>query len=254
MKRRRKLKVGRLLLLLSPLYLFLMVVFVLLNQRAIDQQSLIQEDGWITYTKEGYNQRYGIDVSEHNGQIDWDQVTLSRVDFAYIRIGYRSSVYGQIHLDKYFHQNIQGAQEAGLDVGLYWFSTATNEEELQEEIDFILKEIEDYDIDLSIAYDMEFYDHPQDRVLTLSQEEKTNLALTFCEQMEEEGYSTMIYGNLDWLYNQLDFEKISNQKLWYAAYLDEPKMEDKFTMWQFTNKGQIPGIEGNVDLNIWLLD
>lgn len=195
----------------------------------------------------------GIDVSAHQGQIDWAGVAQNtRIKFAMIRCGYRGGIEGLQHDDDYFDYNMRQAAYHGIKTGVYYYSSANTMEELEEDARFVLEKIQEYTIDFPVAFDMEIYDEENGRINSLTVEEKTNFALRFCEIMEENGYQPMIYGNFDWLYNHLNFDAIQKYDLWYAAYLPNPVMEDEFKMWQYTNAGQISGISTNVDMNIWL--
>ena len=206
----------------------------------------------MTYQVPSYETTWGIDDSEHNQTIDWDQVADDGVEFVFVRLGYRGGIEGQLHEDETFSANIQGAREAGLELGVYWYSSAIDQEELQEEIDFVLERLEGIQLDLPVVYDMEIFDADQGRINSLSVEEKTDLALGFCDAMEEAGYESMVYGNYTWLHEHLDHEHILDQNIWYAAYQETPDMTENFTIWQYSQTGQVAGIQGNVDLNIRL--
>ena len=179
--------------------------------------------GFKFYNDPDYESKIGIDVSEHNGTIDWTAVTNTGIDFAFIRAGYRGGIEGKIHEDATFAYNMEQAQDKGLKLGVYWYSSAINTIELQEEIDFVLSLVSSYSIDLPIVFDMEFFDEQEGRINTLSVEEKTDLALMFCD---------------------------ADRNLWYAAYQDKPAMQDRFMIWQYSHTGTLPGLSTNVDMNI----
>ncbi|MDB7980719.1 MULTISPECIES: glycoside hydrolase family 25 protein [Faecalicoccus] len=258
MKRKRKAKKLRILILMMVLLgVLTFVVHSLFSQAETMPSSYYDLDrfenastGFKFYNDPDYESKIGIDVSEHNGTIDWTAVTGTGIDFAFIRAGYRGGIEGKIHEDATFAYNMEQAQDKGLKLGVYWYSSAINTTELQEEIDFVLSLVSSYSIDLPIVFDMEFFDEQEGRINTLSVEEKTDLALMFCDAMEEHGYESMIYGNLDWFYNQLDFSRIQDRNLWYAAYQDKPAMQDRFMIWQYSHTGTLPGISTNVDMNI----
>lgn len=206
----------------------------------------------MTYNDDSYMTYFGIDVSDHQSEIDWKSVKNSGVDFAMIRCGYRGGIEGLMHEDAYFDYNMKHAIKNDIDVGVYFYSSAISIEEVQEEASFVLDKLDGYTIKYPIVFDMEIYDENEGRINNLTKEEKTNIALEFCEEIEKAGYTPMIYGNINWLYEQLDFESISKYDIWYAAYQDTPSIEYPFTMWQYTNAGQIDGISTYVDLNIWI--
>lgn len=215
---------------------------------------VIDEEGWMTFIDPNYEYEKGIDVSRFQHEIDWEQVKESGIDFAILRAGLREAVEGGIWEDSAFEEYVEGALENDIGVGVYWYSTALNEEELDEEIEFLTQILEPYEITYPVVFDMEPYDQEEDggRISVLSRQEKTDLANLFCDKMESLGYDTMIYGNLNWLYNDLDFSQIANREIWYAAYQSKPAMPDRFTMWQYSNQGIIPGIDTSVDLNIYI--
>lgn len=203
-----------------------------------DNSLFYMDNGFINYSGEDIELIHGIDVSSHQGEIDWQRVANTPVEFAMIRAGYRGGIEGLQHQDEYFDQNMQQAAANGIKTGVYFYSSAITMEELEQDAQLVLDMVSGYQIDYPIAFDMEIYDEVNGRINSLT--------------MEENGYQSMIYGNLDWLYSHLNFEKIQDKEIWYAAYLSTPQMNDEFRMWQYTNTGQIDGISTNVDMNVWL--
>lgn len=201
-----------------------------------------------------YTCRLGVDVSEHQGYVDWQALKASGFDFAFIRLGYRG--YGQegnIRLDKEFHQNIQNAQAAGFDVGVYFFAQAVNEEEAREEADFVLQNLQGYTLQLPVVYDPESILDDEARTDNVSGGQFTKNTKVFCSAVAEAGYDPMIYANMLWEAFELDLEKLSEYPLWYADYEPAPQTPYHFRFWQYTNVGQVPGITGNADLNIEMI-
>ena len=201
-----------------------------------------------------YTYRLGVDVSEHQGFVDWQALKASGFDFAFIRLGYRG--YGQegnIRLDKEFHQNIQNAQAAGFDVGVYFFAQAINEEEALEEANFVLQNLQGYTLQLPVVYDPESILDDEARTDNVSGEQFTKNTEAFCSAVADAGYEPMIYANMLWEAFELDLEKLSEYPLWYADYEPAPQTPYHFRFWQYTNQGQVAGISGNVDLNIQLI-
>lgn len=217
--------------------------------------SLFQDtsSGFKVYQDPAYESYTGIDVSEHNGVIDWNKVAESGIDFAFLRAGYRGAVQGELHSDEQFVFNMTQARQTDLKIGVYWYSSAINAKELQEEVDFLFSLLQGQSLDLPIVFDMEIFDADQGRINALSVQEKTDLALQFCKSVEAQGYTSMIYGNLDWLYHQLDFEQIRDQNIWYAGYQKMPMMQDRFSVWQYSQTGTLSGISTSVDLNLMLV-
>ena len=201
-----------------------------------------------------YTYRLGVDVSEHQGYVDWQALKASGFDFAFIRLGYRG--YGQegnIRLDKEFHQNIQNAQAAGFDVGVYFFAQAINEEEALEEANFVLQNLQGYTLQLPVVYDPESILDDEARTDNVSGEQFTKNTEAFCSAVADAGYEPMIYANMLWEAFELDLEKLSEYPLWYADYEPAPQTPYHFRFWQYTNQGQVAGVNGNVDLNIQLI-
>lgn len=201
-----------------------------------------------------YTYRLGVDVSEHQGYVDWQALKDSGFEFAFIRLGYRG--YGQegrICLDREFHRNIQNAQAAGLDVGVYFFAQAVNEEEALEEANFVLQNLEGYTLQLPVVYDPESILDDEARTDNVSGEQFTKNTEVFCSAVADAGYDPMIYANMLWEAFELDLEELSEYPLWYADYEPTPQTPYHFRFWQYTNQGQVPGITGNTDLNIEMM-
>lgn len=199
----------------------------------------------------------GIDVSKWQGKIDWKAVKNSGIEFAFIRIGYRGEN-GTIYKDDNADYNIQQAQEAGVLVGVYFFSTAVNEVEAKEEAHWTLKAIEGYSISYPVVYDCEGYKSADSRMYDLNAETRTNNAITFLKTVSDAGYDAMFYGARNDLRSKFywDVSQIEDQyKVWVAYYPAEtypqaeaPEYHNKFHAWQYTNKGSVSGITGNVDM------
>ena len=209
----------------------------------------------------------GIDVSTYQGTIDWKKVKEDGVDFAMIRAGIRGygvssdGIQGKLVQDARYVENMKGAINNGIEVGVYFFTQAINEKEAIEEANFVLGLVKNYKITYPIAIDTELSTHPtgNGRADNLSVEQRTKVIKAFCETIEEAGYEPMIYANKWWLKDNLDMSKLSNYSIWLAHYTgatqDDPfaKPSDytgKYIMWQYTDKGTVDGIIGNVDMNV----
>ena len=196
----------------------------------------------------------GIDVSKYQGRVDWKKVADSGVEFVIIRLGYRGMNEGTLELDPYFEYNIKGATEAGLDVGVYFFSQAITKEEAEEEADFVLDAIAAYDITYPIVFDTERVTTYDARANGLSMAERTNMCIAFCDKVGREGYTPMIYANTKYMIMGIDLEMLTKYDKWYAYYNSEITFPYNFQMMQYSDSGKIPGITGNVDLNISFID
>ncbi len=200
---------------------------------------------------ERYSIRKGIDASEHQGIIDWEKVSSDGYEFAMLRIGYRGyGTAGSLHVDAVFHENITGAKAAGLDVGVYFFSQAVNEEETLEEAALVLENLKGYELELPVVFDPERIRNDTARTDDVSGEQFTKNTVLFCEKMKEAGYQPMIYSNLVWEAFEYDMEQLADYPIWYADYEAAPQTPYRFTFWQYSEKGRVDGIDGAVDLNV----
>lgn len=194
----------------------------------------------------------GIDVSSHNGSIDWKAVANSGVDYVIIRCGYRGYGSGVLVEDSRFRTNIQGAINAGLKVGVYFFSQALNEIEAVEEASMVLNSISGYKITFPIFLDVEYSNSAKDgRADGLNVSQRTAVCNAFCKTITNAGYRAGVYANKDWLNNHIDPSKFSSStKIWLAQYAKKPSYSGRYEMWQYSSTGSISGISGNVDLNM----
>lgn len=214
-----------------------------------------EQTGFKTYEDEenGVTSRIGIDVSEFQGEdIDWKQVRESRIEFVIIRLGYRAyGETGELVLDDMFDRNMQGALDAGLDVGVYFFSQAITPGEAVEEAEFVLEHVRGYEIDGPIVYDTEEIKGDTARTDNNTRQEFTNYCKVFCDTIEQAGYDPMIYANMKWMAFTLDMEQLADYDFWYADYHDVPQCPYEYEIWQYSETGAVPGINANVDLNVW---
>lgn len=208
----------------------------------------------LDYDDENYTSRLGIDVSYHNGDIDWEAVKKTGIDFAIVRAGYRGYQEGKLKMDPQFRTNIEGAKDVGLDVGVYFFSQAITPEEAREEADYLLELIEGYEIDLPIVFDYEHNEVGIDRIANVSREEKTIITLTFCRHIEKAGYQPMIYASSKLFDAEFDLQYFADYPLWVADYHHYPQFDYEFDIWQYTNQGKINGIPTDVDMNLYLIE
>lgn len=211
----------------------------------------ILETGEYQYTENGQVVSHkGIDVSKHQGKINWQKVADDGVEFAFIRAALRGYGTGKLVEDEYFEQNIKGALGAGIKVGVYVYSQAINEEELLEEADFVLKQIAPYKIECPVVYDVEMVSGADGRMNSLSVEERTKLTALFCQTIEQAGYRPMIYHNMETGVLKVDLEELENYDKWFAYYNPNFYYPYAYDVWQYSEKGRVNGIETDVDLNI----
>lgn len=196
----------------------------------------------------------GIDVATFQGEIDWQAVKNAGVDFAMIRLGYRGYGSGSLELDERFEINIKGATDAGIDVGVYFFTQAITEEEAIEEAKFVLDNIKNYNITYPIGFDIEPITYDTARTDYLTGRQLTSFASTFCETIDDAGYIPTIYSNKRMFLLKLDLSSLSKYHFWYASYQSQPDYPYDFQIWQYSKNGTVPGIQETVDLNICFVD
>lgn len=215
---------------------------------------LKKDNGRFYYSIEGKAEsRTGVDVSEHQGYINWDAVAKDGISFAFVRVGNRGLTTGKLSQDEYFEYNAKAADQAGLKVGAYFFSQATTEEEAREEADFVIERLQGRNITYPVAYDHERLADTPGRADDLSPEQMTKNAAAFCARIQEAGYTPMIYGSMKDLlrYNLPD---LAHYNIWLAQYnVNAPTFNQYFSIWQYSNTGSVSGIDGNVDMNIQFL-
>ncbi|MCH5268114.1 MAG: glycoside hydrolase family 25 protein [Lachnospiraceae bacterium] len=205
----------------------------------------------IRYQDERYTIRKGIDVSHHNGTINWKKVKKAGISFAFIRIGYRGySGKGSLNIDRQFRKNLKNARKAGIDVGVYFFSQAVNRKEALEEAKFVLKTLNGKKLDLPIVYDPERIVNARARTDKVSGKQFTKNTLAFCNKIKKAGYETMVYSNMYWEAFLFDMKKIEKYPVWYADYKKKPQTPYRFSFWQYTSSGKVKGVPGRVDLNV----
>lgn len=209
----------------------------------------------MSYVGEGYTAELGIDVSDHNGTIDWNAVKELGVQFAFIRAGYRGYTEGGIHADEQFRANIIAARKAGIPVGAYFFSQAINEAEAIEEAQFVLDLVKDYGLQLPIVYDPETIADSAARTTGLSREQLTANALAFCSEITDGGYEPCLYVNNMWQAYSLAMEEFNDIQIWLADYRDQPQSPYHFEYWQysFRGNGSRIGSDTDVDMDIRII-
>ena len=201
------------------------------------------EDGQITSA-------VGIDVSFCQENIDWEQVKASGIEFAFIRCGCRTYGSGKLMEDDYFRQNMEGAQAAGLDVGVYFFSQAITAAEAKEEAEFVLALINGYEFTYPVAFDWEVVDNEYARTNDISNEMLTSCTSVFCNTIRDAGYTPIIYQNAGTALSKLDLTKLTDYEMWLADHNSASGYYYDYRIWQFSSTGHVPGITGDVDMNI----
>lgn len=218
-----------------------------------------------TYTHadafDGMNIYHGIDVSYHQGSIDWAKVKAAGVDFAIIRMGYRGYSAGTLYTDIKFTENMQGAIDAGLKVGVYFFTEAITTDEAVAEAQYVANAISSYNITMPVAIDWESNAAASNGgrkiAAGLTKSQNTIICTAFCDVIKSYGYTPMVYANKSDFTNLLDGAALGEKyEIWLARYNTQAGYDNPYTFWQYsagsaTNKGTVNGITGNVDLNFW---
>lgn len=222
---------------------------------SVDKECLMTRNGYSFYKENGeITSIPGIDVSEFQGDIDWQQVRDAGIEFAIIRIGYRTYGGGEIHFDQKFAENLSAASEAGIKTGVYFFSQAVTADEAIEEADAVLDAIAPYNITYPVVYDWELIYDDEARTDNIPVETLTDSCVAFCERIKASGYTPMIYQNKGTTLFKLDLPRLTDYDFWLAEYGSEPTYYYDYKIWQYSCTGTIPGISGDVDLNISFKD
>ena len=197
----------------------------------------------------------GIDVSVFQGNINWNAVKADGVEFAFIRLGYRGYTNGAVKLDSNFHQNIQGAQAAGIKVGVYFYSQAISRAEAIEEAQFCIDELSGYRLDMPVVFDLEGAQNSQYRTRGMTTSTAVKMVSAFCDTVENAGYQSMYYSYAKFLAEHEGLvAQLEDYDLWMAMYYRVPFFPYNFKIWQYSASGSVSGIAKEVDMNMLFLD
>ena len=213
------------------------------------------ENGIMTYDDPRYTTYFGVDVSSWQGDVDWHKLKEQGVYFAFIRLGYRGYETGVINLDTKFEENVQGALDAGIKVGVYFFSQALNADEAFEEAQFVLDNIKGYDISFPVVFDWETVSSDTARTNNIETEDLCQAANTFCNTIADAGYIPMVYCNQNVSMVYYELSRIQAFDFWYAEYKDQPTFYYNFDIWQYSDSAKLDGVpNANIDVNISFVD
>ena len=221
-------------------------------ENSYDPAGFYEEGGFKRYKSEDTLASVGVDVSSHQQEIVWELVAANGVEFAMIRVGYRGYTEGEIQPDDYFVQNIEGARAAGLDVGVYFFSQALDEQEAIDEANYVLEQIKDYPLSYPVIFDWEDIEADA-RTDGMDSVQLTKNAIAFCDTIKQAGYRAGVYFNQRFGYEEFDLESLQDYVFWLAEYNDTPSFSFHFQIWQYCNDGRVDGIKTDVDLNLAFL-
>lgn len=220
-----------------------------------DYTKLVCQSDIMKYFIDGKQVSYvGADLSKYQDYVDFVKLKKAGIDFVMLRVGSRGYGSGQLSIDDYYLDNIKRATDAGLDIGLYFYSQAISADEAVEEANLVLSNIGDYKITYPIAIDMELVVNDSSRIENLTREEKTTITKKFLETIKNAGYLPMIYGNKEWLIKKIDLSKLTDYDVWLSQPGDIPDYPYKFTMWQYSTTTSIDGIAGYANMNLSFID
>ena len=196
----------------------------------------------------------GIRVSADDGDINFNRLKKAGVEFVMIQIGSRGYGSGDLMADDMFYENINKAIEAELDVGVTFFSQAVTKEEALEEAMRVIEGLQGFTIVYPVAFDMEYVKNDTARVQGLSKDEKTEIARTFMDAIEQAGYKAILYGNKEWLLRRVDLSKLISYDIWFTQEQDTPDYPYRYTMWEYTKSAKLDGLEEPGKLSICFID
>ena len=207
----------------------------------------------------GYTIAEMIDVSSHNGNINWSAVAASGIKYAIIRAGWRGyGDEGTLNTDTKFAENIRGAIAAGINVGVYFYTQATNNKEAIAEAEYTLGIISGYDLKLPVAYDCEFASSGGSYTgrfyeANLTSDQIASMCNAFCDRIKAAGYDAIVYANPYMLTSKINVSALGSTPIWLASYSDTAKWDGDYIMWQYTGKGTCDGISGYVDRSFYYI-
>ena len=233
--------------------------WVLINQQlpknTYDYTKLVSQSGVMKYYVDGTKTSYfGLDISKTQGFIDYNKLVKAGVDFVMLRVGARGYGTGQLVLDEYYLDNIKGATDTSLHVGLYFSSQAITKEEAVEEANMVIAQIGEYKIDYPIVFEMQTILNDTSRTSSLTKEARTDIAIAFLDTIKAAGYIPMFRGDKEWLLTKVDLSKLTSYDVWLGEEGDLPDYPYQFSMWQYNKSGTVDGIVGNVSFNISFID
>ena len=193
-------------------------------------------------------------MSESQDYVDFGKVKKAGIDFVILRLGGRGYSTGELFLDDYFVDNERRAAEAGMDVGVYFFSQAISEEEAREEAEFVITNLNEKKITYPVALDMGKVQNDSQRTDSLTKTQRTKIAKTFLSTIKEAGYKPILYGTKNFLIQDIDYSKLTEYDIWLSQETDIPDYPYRFTLWQYTKRASIDGIAGYVNLNLSFVD
>lgn len=216
-----------------------------------DYVGLVSQEPLMKYYQNGQKVSYmGVDISKETGNVDFGQLKGAGIDYVMIRLGLRGYSTGELSVDENYIRNMENAKNAGLSIGVTFYSQAITTQEAEEEAQVVIEYLSGYEINYPVAFQMGYVANDKSRTEALSKMQLTEIATAFCDKISEAGYTPMLYGNKYWLLRKLDLTKLSKYEIWLSQEEDIPDYPYQFSMWQYTQNGKIAGISGEASLNI----
>lgn len=220
-----------------------------------DYSGLVYQKPLMKYYENNTRVSYvGVDISKTQDYVDFYELKRAGIEFVMLRIGQRGYSSGEITMDEYFMDNLKRASDAGLDVGVYFFSQAVTVEEAEEEAQFVIDTLSENKIQYPVVFSMDTIPNEVSRIDSLDKMERTNIALAFMDKIRENGYFPMIYGDKEWLIQKLSLGSMIGYDVWLSQEKDIPDYPYQFVMWQYTTHGSVAGIAGDANMNICFID
>lgn len=217
----------------------------------VEQDEFVRDGERIRYTGASYATRWGVDVSNYQGSIDWQALKAQGIEFAYLRLGLRGyGEQGTLYTDRSFARYYEGAKAAGIDVGVYFFSQAVTVREAADEALFALELLDGRALDLPVYYDWEPVSADDSRTAGYDGRYLTAGAAAFCNIIERGGYTAGVYLNRQQGYYRYDLRSLAGRSLWVADYADYPDFYYAYDVWQYEHQARLDGVGEIVDLNL----
>lgn len=217
----------------------------------VEQDEFVRDGERIRYTGASYATRWGVDVSNYQGSIDWQALKAQGIEFAYLRLGLRGyGEQGTLYTDRSFARYYEGAKAAGIDVGVYFFSQAVTVREAADEALFALELLDGRALDLPVYYDWEPVSADDSRTAEYDGRYLTAGAAAFCNIIEQGGYTSGVYLNRQQGYYRYDLRSLAGRSLWVADYADYPDFYYAYDVWQYEHQARLDGVGEIVDLNL----
>lgn len=226
-----------------------------LDKNTYKETGFVYEEPVMKYYENGAGASYlGVDIDKNSGNVNFGALKKDGIDFVMVRLGYRGYESGQICIDEEYFDYIQKANEAGLNVGVYFESQATTVEEALEEAEFVITNLVEMRVTYPVVFDLGLVEHDTSRIDNLPKMQLTEITNAFCERIKEVGYEPMVYGNKYWLLRKIDLTQLGDYDIWLSQPGETPDYPYEFAMWQYSADGSTDGISGDVNMNISFID